>query len=102
MADLLSKEVQVGYMNGLAITIFVGQLPKLFGFSTDADGFIDEVRAFVAGLDGTNATTLVVGLATLALLFLLPRLDDPGAGRARRRRRRHGRLEPCWGWRSTA
>ncbi len=36
VADLLSKEVQVGYMNGLGITIIVGQLPKLFGFSTDA------------------------------------------------------------------
>ena len=44
VADLLSKEVQVGYMNGLGITIIVGQLPKLFGFSTDADSFIDEVR----------------------------------------------------------
>ena len=29
-------------MNGLALTILVGQLPKLFGFSVDADGFIDE------------------------------------------------------------
>jgi high affinity sulfate transporter 1 len=74
VADLLSKEVQVGYMNGLAVTIFVGQLPKLFGFSTDASGFIDEVRAFVSGLGGTNVTTLVLGLATLGLLFLLPRL----------------------------
>ena len=49
VADLLSKEVQVGYMNGLGITIIVGQLPKLFGFSTDADDFVEEVRAFVAG-----------------------------------------------------
>ena len=40
VADLLSSEVQVGYMNGLAITIIVGQLPKLCGFSTDADGFV--------------------------------------------------------------
>ena len=39
VADLLSNEVQVGYMNGLAIAIIVGQLPKLFGFSTNADGF---------------------------------------------------------------
>ena len=31
-------------MNGLAITIIVGQLPKLFGFSTDASGFLDEDR----------------------------------------------------------
>src|SRR4051794_41251236 len=37
VADLLSSEVQVGYMNGLAVTIIAGQLPKLFGFSTDAD-----------------------------------------------------------------
>jgi len=74
VADLLSKEVQVGYMNGLAITIFVGQLPKLFGFSTDASGFIDEVRAFFAGLGATNVTTLVLGLATLTLLLVVPRL----------------------------
>ncbi|MEI6726521.1 MAG: SulP family inorganic anion transporter, partial [Actinomycetes bacterium] len=53
VADLLSKEVQVGYMNGLAIVIIVGQLPKLFGFSTDADGFINEVRAFIDGLSKT-------------------------------------------------
>ena len=45
VADLLSSEVQVGYMNGLGITIIVGQLPKLFGFSTDADGFLDEIEA---------------------------------------------------------
>jgi len=74
VADLLSKEVQVGYMNGLAITIFVGQLPKLFGFSTDASGFIAELRAFVAGLDKTSVTTLVLGLATLALLLVMPRI----------------------------
>ena len=83
VADLLSKEVQVGYMNGLAITIIVGQLPKLFGFSTDADGFIEEVRAFLEGLDQTNTTALAIGLATLAVLLLLPRVtEDPrGAGR---------------------
>ena len=44
VADLLSKEVQVGYMNGLGITIIVGQLPKLFGFSTDGDSFLEELK----------------------------------------------------------
>src|SRR6201987_5558136 len=73
VADLLSKEVQVGYMNGLAITIIVGQLPKLCGFSTDADSFLKEVRVFVEVLDQTHATPLLVGLAVLALLLLLPR-----------------------------
>ena len=73
VADLLSKEVQVGYMNGLGITIVVGQLPKLFGFSTDASGFIGEVRAFFRGLDKTSATTLAVGAACLVVLLVLPR-----------------------------
>ncbi len=74
VADLLSKEVQVGYMNGLAVTIIVGQLPKLFGFSTSADSFLKEVRVFFEGLDQTNSTTLLVGLAVLALLLVLPRI----------------------------
>ena len=74
VADLLSKEVQVGYMNGLAITIIVGQLPKLCGFSTDADGFVDEVRAFVTTSTSATRTALAVGLATLAVLLVLPRV----------------------------
>ena len=74
VADLLSKPVQVGYMNGLAITIFVGQLPKLSGFSTDADGFVDEIDQFVEGFDGRNQTALWLGLATLAVLLVLPLL----------------------------
>lgn len=74
VADLLSKEVQVGYMNGLAITIIVGQLPKLFGFSTHADSFLAELRAFLENLDQTQTTTLVVGVAVLVLLLVLPRI----------------------------
>jgi high affinity sulfate transporter 1 len=74
VADLLSKEVQVGYMNGLAVTIIVGQLPKLFGFSTHADSFLKEVRVFFEGLDQTHTTTLIVGLSVLALLLVLPRI----------------------------
>ncbi len=76
VADLLSSEVRVGYMNGLAITIIVGQLPKLFGFSTDADGFVDEVQAFLSGLDARNTTTLITGVAVLAVLLLLPRMTS--------------------------
>ncbi|HEX6874138.1 MAG TPA: sulfate permease [Nocardioidaceae bacterium] len=74
VAALLSKEVQVGYMNGLGITIIVGQLPKLCGFSTNADNFIDEVKAFFENIDQTHSTTLAVGLATLAVLLVLPRV----------------------------
>ncbi len=74
VADLLSSEVQVGYMNGLAITIVVSQLPKLFGFSTDGDDFLEDVRAFFQGLDQTDAATLAMGVAVLVVLLGLPRL----------------------------
>src|SRR4051794_3681418 len=75
VADLLSKEVQVGYMNGLAVTIIVGQLPKLFGFSTSADSFLSEVKAFFDGLDETSAATLAVGVIVFAALLALPRVS---------------------------
>ncbi len=75
VADLLSSEVQVGYMNGLAITIIVSQLPKLFGFSTDADGFLDELRAFFDHLDQTKAGALAVGVGVLVVLLVLPRVS---------------------------
>ncbi len=73
VADLLSNEVQVGYMNGLGITIIVGQLPKLFGFSTSGSGFIDDIRQFFVNLDQTNPTTLAVGVGVLTVLLVLPR-----------------------------
>jgi high affinity sulfate transporter 1 len=74
VADLLSKEVQVGYMNGIGITIIASQLPKLFGFSTDADSFLGGLSQFMQGLDQTDMTTLVLGVAVLAVLVVLPRM----------------------------
>jgi len=74
VADLLASEVQVGYLNGLAVTIIVGQLPKLFGFSTDADGFFDEIRAFVQNLDQTVWQALAIGVGVLVVLLVLPRI----------------------------
>jgi MFS superfamily sulfate permease-like transporter len=75
VADLLSKPTQIGYMNGLALTILIGQLPKLFGFSTDANGLIDETRAFVHGLSSGRAVgaAVAVGVASLALILALGR-----------------------------
>ena len=76
VADLLSKPTQIGYMNGLALTILVGQLPKLFGFSVDADGLIPEAAGFVKGLANGDAVAaaLAIGLLGLILIILLQRL----------------------------
>jgi len=55
IADLISKPTMIGYLNGLALTILVGQLPKLFGFKVDAEGLIGEFIAFVKGLANGEA-----------------------------------------------
>jgi high affinity sulfate transporter 1 len=75
VADLLSKPTQIGYMNGLALTILIGQLPKLFGFSVDANGLIDESRGFVHGLSSGDAVAaaVAVGVFSLALILALGR-----------------------------
>ena len=75
IADLLSNPIQVGYMNGLALTIFVGQLPKLFGFSVDADGLIGETVGFVQGVMAGEAVpaALAIGVFSLAVMVVLGR-----------------------------
>ena len=93
ITDLLSKPVRYGYVNGIALTVIVGQLPKLFGFSIDATGLIPEARAFVDGVrDGqTNVTALLIGLASLAIILGCKRCPAEGARRVGRRRWRDGR-----------
>src|ERR1700744_6572910 len=71
VADLLSKPTQIAYMNGLALTILIGQLPKLLGFSTDANGLIAEARAFVHGLTSGEAVGAAVAIGVLSLALIL-------------------------------
>jgi high affinity sulfate transporter 1 len=75
IADLISKPTMIGYMNGLALTILVGQLPKLFGFKVDADGFLGELAGFFKGLaDGKAvAASAAVGIAGIAVILVLQR-----------------------------
>ena len=82
MADLLSNPVRTGYLTGLAVVILIGQLPKLFGFSTDADGLIEECVAFLQGVaDGlTNPWSLAIGLLSLAIIVGLRRFSPRTPG----------------------
>ncbi len=75
IADLLSRPTQLGYMNGLAVTIIIGQLPKLFGFSVDGDGLIAEATGFVTGVAAGETVTaaIVVGAASLLLIVVFGR-----------------------------
>jgi len=69
VADLLSNPVRTGYLAGLAVVILIGQLPKLFGFSTDASGLINEAVAFANSLDQTVVPALAIGLTSLAIIL---------------------------------
>jgi len=80
VADLLSSPVRTGYLAGLALTIFVGQLPKLFGFSTDASGLVGEAVAFVQNLDQTNEWALAMGLVSLGIILGLKRFSPRTPG----------------------
>jgi high affinity sulfate transporter 1 len=73
VTELLSKPIRYGYMNGIALTVLISQLPKLLGFSIDTDGPLRNVWAIAtAVIDGkTNWTTFTVGAATLAVILLL-------------------------------
>jgi high affinity sulfate transporter 1 len=75
VTELLSKPIRYGYMNGIALTVLISQLPKLFGFSVDADGPLLKVWEFGQGLLAgmTNLIALLVGGGTLALILLLKR-----------------------------
>ncbi|WP_051684083.1 SulP family inorganic anion transporter [Blastococcus sp. URHD0036] len=75
IAELISKPTMIGYMNGLAVTILIGQLPKLLGFSTDADGLIEEVVEFGRGLadDLVVPAAAAVGLGGIVLILVLQR-----------------------------
>jgi MFS superfamily sulfate permease-like transporter len=68
VADLLSRPIRVGYLAGLAVTIVVGQLPKLLGFSVDADGLLQELAATWQSRDQINPYALAIGLVDLALI----------------------------------
>ena len=75
IADLISKPTMIGYMNGLALTILVGQLPKLFGFKVDAEGLIGEIDGFVKGLAHGEAVAAAaaVGITGIVLILVLQR-----------------------------
>ena len=75
IADLISKPTMIGYMNGLALTILVGQLPKLFGFKVSAEGLIRETAGFIKGLAHGEAVAAAaaVGIAGIVLILVLQR-----------------------------
>ena len=81
VADFLAKPILVGYLNGVAISIFLGQIGKVFGFSMHSRGMIQMLIELAGKLHLTHLPTFAVGLTTLAVIMgskrFLPRAPAP-------------------------
>src|SRR6476620_2067627 len=55
ITDLLSKPIRYGYMNGIALTVLLSQVPKLFGFSIDGLGPLRDVVSIAKGIGSGQA-----------------------------------------------
>ncbi len=81
IANFLSKPILTGYLNGLAISIILGQMGKLFGYNLVSKEFFDTLFEFFSKLELTNIYTLIIGGGSFVLILLLkkftPRLPAP-------------------------
>lgn len=75
VTELLSKPIRYGYMNGIALTVLISQLPKLGGFSIDSQGPLQDLLQLprAAAANQFNPYNLAVGLGTLLLILALKR-----------------------------
>src|SRR5690348_3591048 len=73
VTELLSKPIRYGYMNGIALTVLISQLPKLFGFSISGAGPLRDLARITESIFGgqANWTSFAVGASTLAAILLL-------------------------------
>ncbi len=73
VTELLSKPIRYGYMNGIALTVLVSQLPALFGFSVDGESLpvtgLELIKGLLAGR--ANGVAFTLGAATLLVMLLL-------------------------------
>jgi len=74
LADFLSKPILVGFLNGIALSIILGQIGKVFGYPISAGGIIPRLIEFVSKLGLTHVPTLAVGVGAFIVLLVTPRI----------------------------
>jgi len=72
----IPRMVVVGFTNGIAVLIASTQIKDFFGLRTPAvpSEFLPRMKLLAAHYASFNPTALALGVATLAILILLPRL----------------------------
>ena len=75
VTELLSKPIRYGYMNGIALTVLLSQVPKLLGFSVKAEGPLQQAQAILDGVlaGRTNLAAFGIGAGALILILVLRR-----------------------------
>ena len=81
ISEFMAKPVVTGFVFGVAVTVIVGQLPKMLGVPAASGSVIDQLRQLLVELPETNPWTLAIGAASLALIVILRRVAPriPGA-----------------------
>jgi high affinity sulfate transporter 1 len=74
LADFLSKPILVGFLNGMAISIALGQIGKLFGFGITKEGIVPRLVELASKLSLTHPPTLAIGLLAFLVLAISPKL----------------------------
>lgn len=74
LADLLSKPILTGLLNGVAITIIIGQLSRVIGYESSAKELIERLIALPQDILTTHLPTLFTSIFTLTLLIVMRRL----------------------------
>ena len=74
LADFLSRPILVGFLNGVALSIILGQAGKIFGFPVETTGIVPRLAEIVGKLDDIQIATFAVAVATFATVALTPRL----------------------------
>jgi len=82
ITELISKPIRYGYLNGIALTVIIGQLPKVFGLSITGNSIWEELLSFGQNIhDGkTNITALVIGLSCLIVILGLKKIAPKISG----------------------
>ncbi len=69
ISQFLSKAVVKGFLFGAALEVVVGELPKLTGTSAEGTNTWREFGSWLSSLGGTDGTTLLVGVTSLAVIL---------------------------------
>ena len=88
VARFLSRAVVTGFLAGAAVDVVIGELPKMTGTSASGETAWGELASWLRSLDEVSGTTVLVGVAALAVILGLRFTAPARAGRARARRRR--------------